>query len=122
MHQSAVATALPSAVSLRRVLACRGIRVLAWDNDFLYACRGYKIIRWRAPSSQARRASDRRWNVVAQFQPAWWRTLTSRSPLTYRLVRDGFHALAVLRDTNERREDRNAADNVAWSRPFPARS
>jgi hypothetical protein len=28
----------------------------------------------------------------------WWRNLTSRHRLTYRLVRDGFHALAILDD------------------------
>ena len=37
--------------------------------------------------------------TVAQVfgQPAW-RNVTSRSKLSYRLVRDGFHALAVLPD------------------------
>lgn len=117
MHQSALATALPSAVSLRKFSSYRGIRLLAWDNDVLYACRGYKLIRWRAPSSQARRASDRQWNVVARFQPAWWRTLTSRTPLSSRLVRDGFHALAVLRDTNERRGDRSANHSLIAAVP-----
>jgi hypothetical protein len=32
---------------------------------------------------------------VARYEPEWWRILTSSSRLSYRLVRDGFHALAV---------------------------
>ena len=34
--------------------------------------------------------------MVARFRPVWWRNLTSRSALSYRLMRDGFHALAIL--------------------------
>ncbi len=36
------------------------------------------------------------WETVAGFRPALWRGLTCRNRLTSRLVRDGFHALAVL--------------------------
>ncbi len=43
--------------------------------------------------------------MVARFQPAWWRTLTSHAALSSRLVRDGFHALTVLRDANETKEE-----------------
>lgn len=35
---------------------------------------------------------------MASFRPTWWRHLTSRSRMSYRLVRDGFHALAILDD------------------------
>ncbi|MGH9643405.1 MAG: hypothetical protein ACRD3Q_13400, partial [Terriglobales bacterium] len=63
--------------------------------------RGYELIRWKAPSNKARRASDWRWDVVARFCPPWWRNLTLRMPLTARLVRDGFHALTVLRVAGE---------------------
>ena len=79
-----------STVTLRRVAAYGKTRVLAWDGDFLYAGKGYTVVRLRAGSSA--------WELVAEFRPAWWRTITSASNLTYRLVRDGFHALAVLGD------------------------
>jgi hypothetical protein len=36
------------------------------------------------------------WKAAGNFRPAWWRNLTSRNALTYRLTRDGFHALAVI--------------------------
>ena len=29
------------ALQLRRLAAYRGVRVLTWDGDLLYACRGY---------------------------------------------------------------------------------
>ncbi|MGA8299527.1 MAG: hypothetical protein WB817_08575 [Terriglobales bacterium] len=96
MAQSAVATVAASALSLRRAHAWRGIRVLAWNGDVLYGSRGYELVCWKAPSSHARRASDRQWKQVATFRPPWWRNLTSRSNLSYRLMRDGFHALAIL--------------------------
>jgi len=79
-----------SAIKLRKVGAYPAIRVLAWAGEFLYACRRYEIVRWRAGASS--------WESVVRFHPAWWRNVTARSKLTYRLVRDGFHALAVLGD------------------------
>jgi hypothetical protein len=97
MPETAVAVAAESAVSLRKVCACRGIRVLAWDGDILYACRGYDLVRWRERSSDARFAREVEWEFIARFRPAWWRNLTVHAALTSRLVRDGFHALAVLR-------------------------
>jgi hypothetical protein len=80
--------ALTQALRLRRIAAYRGIRVLAWAADSLYACQGYEIVRLAAGASQ--------WESVARFRPAWWRNVTSRNPLSHRLVRDGFHSLAVL--------------------------
>lgn len=79
-----------SDVKLRRVAAYPQTRVLTWDGDTLYACRGYHVVCLHAGASE--------WEPVAHFRPAWWRTVTSRSTLSYRLVRDGFHALAVLDD------------------------
>src|SRR5262249_45651528 len=80
----------PSAAVTRvRLLATfRGIRVLTFHGDFLYACRGYELLRWstNAPT----------WQSVARLSPAWWRRLTSKTNLSYRLARDGFHALTVL--------------------------
>ncbi|HWZ83120.1 MAG TPA: hypothetical protein VNW47_10870 [Terriglobales bacterium] len=75
---------------LRRQTAYRGIRVLVWDGDILYGCRGYEVVRLPAGASN--------WDSVAEFHPIWWRSITSRMNLTYRLVRDGFHALTVLSD------------------------
>ena len=83
-----VTTALTQTLQLRRIAAYRGIRVLTWANDSLYACRGYEVVRLRAGTSQ--------WESVARFRPTWWRNVTSRNALTCRLVRDGFHALAIL--------------------------
>jgi hypothetical protein len=90
MDQSQSATASPSVVKLRRVAAYPKTRGLTWDGDVLYACRGYEVV--------CLRAGELEWEVVANFRPEWWRTITSQTALTYRLLRDGFHALAVLAD------------------------
>jgi hypothetical protein len=100
MQQSAIPATAPRALALRKISAHRGVRVLAWDGDVLYASHRYELIRWKAPSDRARRASDRQWTSVATFRPPWWRSFTSRKPLSSRLVRDGFHALAILRDNS----------------------
>lgn len=91
MTETPVAVAASSALKLRRIAAYRGIRALAWDGGVLYGCRGYQIV-----SLEAGKGAE--WQAVARFRPVWWRTITSRSALTYRLVRDGFHALVVLDD------------------------
>src|SRR5208282_193766 len=89
-----VAVAPSSALKLRRVAAWRGIRVLAWNGDVLYGCSGYQIVCLRA-------GKDTEWKMAARFRPVWWRNLTSRVALSSRLMRDGFHALAILdRQTN----------------------
>jgi len=77
-------------LQLRRIATYDGVRVLAWYGDVLYACRRYEVMRWSP------HAPD--WESVARFRPPWWRNVTSRSALSYRLVRDGFHALAVFDD------------------------
>ena len=51
MHEISVAAAAPSAVKLRKVATCPKIRVLAWDDDVLYACRGYELIRLKVRST-----------------------------------------------------------------------
>src|ERR1035438_7612294 len=93
MTETPVAVAASPALKLRRVAAYRGIRVLAWDGDVLYGCRGYQIVRLHV-GEQAGKGAE--WEVVARFRPVWWRNLTSRVALSYRLMRDGFHALALL--------------------------
>ena len=117
MSQSALATTTARSIALRRVAAFPGIRVLAWDGDVLYASRGYELVQWKAPSHKARRASDWQWKSVANFDPAWWRNLTSRTRLTSRLVRDGFHALAVVREP--RNESHRESDNRTFIAAVP---
>jgi hypothetical protein len=96
MTETPVGVAASSALQLRRVGAWRGIRVLAWDGDLLYGCRGYEIIRLRV---RPRIDQNAHWERVARFRPAWWRSLTSQVTMTYRLMRDGFHALAIFGDS-----------------------
>ncbi|MGC1786601.1 MAG: hypothetical protein WA718_07675 [Terriglobales bacterium] len=102
MAETPVAVAASSALKLRRVAAWRGIRVLAWDGDVLYGCRGYKIVRLNArlqirpKVGRPQIGESEPWEVVARFRPVWWRNFTSRIALSYRLMRDGFHALVVL--------------------------
>ena len=102
MTETPVAVAASSALKLRRVAAWRGIRVLAWDGDVLYGCRGYQIVRLNARLQirpqvvRPQIGESEPWEVVARFRPVWWRNFSSRIALSYRLMRDGFHALAIL--------------------------
>jgi len=99
--QSAVAPIAPSELTIRKISSARGIRVLAWDGDVLYGAHGYDVVRRRAPSRQARRASDHQWALAGHFNPAWWRELSSRMTLSSRFARDGFHALIALEEKGE---------------------
>lgn len=81
-------------LQLEPVSSFPNLRVLAWDRDMLYASRGYALLSARADDPQIT------WKSVGWFRPQWWRTLTSRNPLSFRLFRDGFHALAVDRSGN----------------------
>jgi len=102
MPESALApAAATSAISPRKICASRGVRAHAWDGEVLYASLGYHLIRWRARANERRRRVDVRWESVSSFDPGWWRNLTSRARLSSRLVRDGFHALAILPDADE---------------------
>ena len=92
MNPVPVEAASMAAINLHLISCYRGIRVLAWDGDLLYACRGYQIVRLHA------RQRPPLWEPVARFRPTWWRNLTCRGSLTYRLMRDGFHGLTVLPD------------------------
>lgn len=66
------------------------MRALAWSGSKLYASRGYTLVSLQLGSGSVE------WRKVAAYRPAWWRKFTASIPLTFRLVRDGFHALAVL--------------------------
>lgn len=102
MLRSRIATAASSEVKLRKLTTYRGIRVLTWDADVLYASRGYQLVRSRVRPNGDMSAE---WEPVAHFHPAWWRNLTSRASLTYRLMRDGFHALVILKNETEGKSD-----------------
>ena len=67
------------------------MRALSWSGEALYASRGYTLFKGIPADSQ-----DITWTEVGHFKPEWWRRFTSAGKLTYRLCRDGFHALAVL--------------------------
>src|SRR5579864_49167 len=65
------------------------MRALAWDGDILYASHGYTLLSARSTPEKFA------WKEVASYRPEWWRNLSSRSALGFRLVRDGFHALTI---------------------------
>ncbi len=79
-----------SQVSLTAVTSLPRMRALAWNSDELYASRGYQLSRIKMVAGRAEVSP------VAEYEPAWWRKATSTSRLASRLMRDGFHALAVL--------------------------
>ncbi|MGD0757709.1 MAG: hypothetical protein ABR921_02300 [Candidatus Sulfotelmatobacter sp.] len=70
------------------------LRALAWSGDYLYASRGYELL--RATISQTEVPASLSWQPVASFGPAWWRHASAAMRLSFRLFRDGFHALAIL--------------------------
>jgi hypothetical protein len=80
---------------LQRVARFPRLRALTWVEDALYASRGYDLVRTRISSGQVP-SDSLRWENVASFHLAYWRRWTARTNLAARLVRDGFHALAVL--------------------------
>ena len=71
-----------------------GLRALAWADEYLYASRGYQLLRARICGDIS--TASLRWDPIARFRPLWWRNLTSATRLSSRLLRDGFHALAIL--------------------------
>jgi len=87
--------ALKSETTCKLSLSCiarfPNTRVLAWDGDVLYASRGYRLVRCRPAEKTIQ------WEEVARYSPVWWRRITAATRLGFRLVRDGFHAVAVLR-------------------------
>src|SRR5439155_116594 len=86
----ATAARIRAELRISRVATFPGLRALAWDRTVLYASRGYDLLSAVADENPVR------WQTVAKYSPTWWRNLTVRSRLTFRLFRDGFHALAVL--------------------------
>lgn len=80
----------PLAWGLTRIATFPRTRALTWNGDTLYASRGYSLLSAKVGGSQIE------WSEVAKYRPPLWRSLSSSSAFTFRLFRDGFHALAVL--------------------------
>lgn len=78
-------------LKLNRIARFPALRALAWSGSALYAARGYQLLRAKIGD-----ASPINWQPIATFNPGWTRKLSSRNALSARLLRDGFHALAVL--------------------------
>lgn len=97
------------AIHLRLVARYENIRALAWDGNVLYASRGYRLLRKQVsahPTPGPSREQTDPWESVASFDPVWWRRLTSRTKPSSRLLRDGFHALAIIRNrANDQTQD-----------------
>lgn len=74
-----------------RVARIPGLRVLAWSGDVLYASRGYDLLCAKLQDL----SRDLNWESVGSFRSRWERKLSVANRLTARLLRDGFHALAV---------------------------
>src|SRR5271154_2883367 len=77
--------------ALTRVARFPNLRALAWSGDTLYASRGYELLRARIQNP----CDEMTWQPVATFRPQLRRRLSVLNPLTARLFRDGFHALAL---------------------------
>jgi len=90
--QAALATATGGGLNLKLELAAEfhNLRALAWDGDVLYASRGYELLSARVG------AAEIEWRTVGRYRPEWWRNLSCRNRLSFRLVRDGFHALTIF--------------------------
>jgi hypothetical protein len=74
---------------LKLIASFSGMRVLAWSDDLLYAARGYTLLTLKMVDGEVRQ------HTIATYRAPSWRRITSSMTLTFRLVRDGFHALAI---------------------------
>jgi hypothetical protein len=92
--QAASFTAAGAYLKMERVATFENLRALAWDGNLLYAARGYELLAARVDSRQIE------WRTVGRYRPEWWRHFSCWSRLSFRLVRDGFHALAILSGGN----------------------
>ena len=91
-HSVSAIAAQNTSLNPVQIAAFPRMRALAWRNDVLYASRGYRLFR----ATMNTNSSAIKWDHAGQYQPAAWRTITSSSLLTSRLLRDGFHALVAL--------------------------
>jgi hypothetical protein len=94
-----ISDAAGSSLSLQRAARFPNLRALAWDGDILYASRGYTLLRARIPpepvSPERTSLHKFSWETVAEFPAPLWRQCSSRSKLSARFARDGFHALTI---------------------------
>ena len=79
---------------MRELARLEGMRALAWAGDVLYASRGYEVVRARVAQPEDGTFAPA-WEPVGEFQASLCRRATSRARLASRLMRDGFHALAI---------------------------
>ena len=86
--QPAVAQAGAQRIFAEKIAEIKHLRALAWNGQTLYASRGYSLF-----AAEPERSFS--WREVGQFSPAPWRHITARNRLSFRLFRDGFHALAA---------------------------
>jgi hypothetical protein len=91
MATAALAT---SGLRIEVIATLPRFRALAWHRDRLFASHGYDLYSARmiAPQVQLQK--------VATYSPKWQRRISSRTALTSRLFRDGFHTLSVLPSGN----------------------
>jgi hypothetical protein len=89
-----IATSARGALKLELAAEFPNLRALAWDGDLLYASRGYELLAARADLARME------WRTVGRYRPEWWRNLSCRNRLSFRLVRDGFHGVAILPQGN----------------------
>lgn len=92
-HEASTASSSePDLLNVVPVAAFPRLRALAWHDNLLYASHGYSLLR----ASVKTNLDAVEWQPVARYVPAWWRNLSVSSRLSFRLFRDGFHALATL--------------------------
>jgi hypothetical protein len=94
---AAQALSLPAAhnaIKITPIAAFPKMRALAWDGDLLYASRGYSVVSARMNGGEIK------WANAGHYRPEWWRELSSQHALSFRLARDGFHALAITAEGN----------------------
>src|SRR6266536_5906503 len=91
---TATAIAARSGLNVEVIATLPNFRALACQGARLYVSRGYDLYSARMTGLQLQLRK------VATYSPEWRRRISSRTALTSRLFRDGFHALSVLPSGN----------------------
>ena len=92
--QPKFAASAPTTWGPTQIASFPRLRALAWNGNTLYASRGYHLLRAKITEQEIS------WQPVARYEPALWRRLSASHRLTFRLCRDGFHALAISSSGN----------------------
>lgn len=87
---TAKVTAATEGRALRPLHRFRNLRALAWHGDVLFASQGYSLLQAQVTAGTVE------WEIVGSFRPEFWRALSTSNRLSFRLFREGFHALAIL--------------------------